>query len=212
MNFMRKFLFSAILAIICLQFSFSQNSEEKKVIVKPGISLGLGIFYPREINKYIENDLSNYITTNENLYLNFFLRGSVGIQFSKMFVLEPVLEFALAPKIVIGADRSFVFGRVSPGILANLHVPVGSRRNTFFLGGGALYHYMWFKDYSGGTIGPAFQAGFSMNFGKSLNPEAFAGFNYAKAQGKDRSLGNMSPGLELSYTDFHMGIRINFKL
>jgi hypothetical protein len=209
---MRKFFFSFILAIICTQFSLSQNSEEKKVIVKPGISLGLGIFYPKEINDYIEADLSDYITTNENLYLNFFLRGSVGIQFSKMFVLEPVVEVALAPKIVIGADKSFIFGRVSPGILANLHVPVGNRKNTFFLGGGALYHSMWFKGYTGGTIGPAFQAGYSMNFGKSLNPEAFAGFNYAKAHGKNKDLGNMSPGLDLSYTDFHMGIRINFKM
>jgi hypothetical protein len=209
---MRKFIFLFVFAIICSQYSHSQNSEEKRVFIKPGISLGLGVFYPKEINDYIEADLSNYITSNENMYINFFLRGSFGIQFSKMFVLEPVVEFAIAPKIVIGADKSYIFGRVSPGVLANLHVPVGKRRNTFFLGGGALYHHMWFKDFSGGTIGPAFQAGFSMNFGKSLNPEVFAGFNYAKAQGKDKSLGSMSPGLELSYTDFHLGIRINFKM
>jgi hypothetical protein len=209
---MRKFIFSALLAVICIQSSLSQNSEENKIFVKPGISLGLGIFYPKEINNFIEHDLSNYITTNANLYLNFFLRGSLGIQFSKMFVLEPVVEFAIAPKVVIGADKSYIFGRVSPGVLANLHVPVGKRRNTFFLGGGALYHYMWFKDFSAGTIGPAFQAGVSMNYGKSINPEVFAGFNYAKAQGKDKSIGNMSPGLELSYTDFHLGIRINFKM
>jgi hypothetical protein len=175
---MRKFIFSALLAVICTQSSLSQNSEENKIFVKPGISLGLGIFYPKEINNYIEHDLSNYITTNANLYLNFFLRGSLGIQFSKMFVLEPLFEFAIAPKVVIGA----------------------------------LYHYMWFKDFSAGTIGPAFQAGVSMNYGKSINPEVFAGFNYAKAQGKDKSIGNMSPGLELSYTDFHLGIRINFKM
>jgi hypothetical protein len=205
-------MFPFILAIICTQISISQNTEEKKVFVKPGIGIGFGIFSPKEINEYIDNDLSNYITTNANMYLNFFLRGSLGIQFSKMFVLEPVVEFAIAPKIVIGADKSYIFGRVSPGILANLHVPVGKRRNTFFLGGGALYHYMWFKDYSGSTIGPAFQAGFSMNYGKSLNPEVFAGFNYAKAHGKNNSYGNIIPDLELNYTDFHIGIRINFKM
>jgi hypothetical protein len=215
---MRKLLFSTMLAVICMQLSFSQNNDDKKVIVKPGISLGFGIFYPKEINDYIENDLSGYIATNENLYLNLFLRGSLGIHLAKFIALEPVAEVAIAPKIVIGAgNKSLIFGRVSSGVLADFYIPMGSGRNSFMLGGGALYHYMWFKDYSGSTIGPAIQAGISLNSGKSFNPEIFAGVNYAVAKGKYRGSLFDQPlylplELELSYTDFHIGVRFNFKM
>ena len=212
---MKKFIFCTILALICIQFSFSQT-EGKTFYIKPGIGFGLGVFYPTEINDYIKDDLSDYITTNADLYANFFLRGSFGIQFNRYFVLEPVLEFAIAPKIIIGADGSYIFGRVSPGILANFHIPVSNGKHSVFLGGGALFHYMWFEDYSGSTIGPAIQGGISLNFGKSLNPEAYAGVNFARTQGKyNGSIYIDHPGppeLQLAYTDFHLGLRVNFKL
>jgi hypothetical protein len=208
---MKKFIVCIFLAIVCIQFSSAQNNDNKKVKVKPGISIGFGLFYPSEVNDWIKNDLSDYIATNEDLYLNLFLRGSLGIQLNKVITLEPVLEMALAPKLMIGASgKSLIFGRVSSGILANLYTPMSKGRNSFFLGGGALYHYMWFKDYSGSTIGPAFQLGLSFNRGRSFNPEVFAGFNYAKATGKYSGFEQYPSELELSYTDFHIGFRINF--
>jgi hypothetical protein len=211
---MKKFIVSVLLAIVCIQFLSSQNSAGKKVYFKPGISLGVGIFYPKEVNNYIENDLTDYITTNENLYANYFLGASFGIQLNKVIAIEPVIEFALAPKIMIGADRTYIFGRVSPGVMANLYAPMGSKgRNSFMFGGGIMYHYMWFEDYTGNTIGPALKIGISFNHGKSFNPEAFAGFNYAKTMGK-YSGGSyyQQSELELSYTDFRIGFRINFKI
>jgi hypothetical protein len=211
---MKKLIVSILLAIVCIQFSSAQNSASKKVYFKPGISFGVGIFYPKEVNNYIENDLTDYITTNENLYANYFLGVSFGIQLNKVIAIEPVIEFALAPKIMIGADRTYIFGRVSPGVMANLYAPMGSKgRNAFMLGGGILYHHMWFEDYAGNTIGPAFKIGVSFNHGKSFNPEAFAGFNYAKAMGKYSGGGYFQQSeLELSYTDFRIGFRANFKI
>lgn len=204
---MKKFLLCVVLVIGCLQVSFSQI-DNKKIHIKPGIGFGFGIFYPTGINEYIEKDLSNYLTVNESLYMNYFLRGSLGIQFSRNFELKPVIETAIAPKIVFGADKSYLFGRVSPGILANFHIPLGKSRHSVFLGGGVLYHYMWFKDYSGSTIGPAVQGGVSFRIGRFFNPEVYAGFNYAKTEGNYNGTSGHASNLELSYTDFRIGIHL----
>lgn len=204
---MKKILFITILAISCMQNTYSQEPA-KSISVKPGLGIGLGFFYPTAVNDYIHDDLSNYITTNEALYMNYLLRGSVEIRFINNFGIEPVIETAFAPKIVIGADENYLFGRVSPGILANVYIPVGHRRNSFFLGAGAMYHHMWFKGYTGNTIGPAFQAGLSLYFGRVFNPRVFAGFNYAKANGENGNGQGHPSELELAYTDFHIGIII----
>jgi hypothetical protein len=204
---MKKFIFILSIIVVFNDLLVAQ-SDDKPVKIKPGVGFGFGFFYPGDVNDYISDYYSGTSVElgTTDIILNMFIRGDLKILFRNRFELDPLVEYAFAPKFVTGMveDKIFVFSRVSPGVMANIHFPFRSGRHSFFIGCGGLAHFMFFEDFSGFTIGPSAQVGLSLNF-RSINPQFFIGFNYAKARGEKESL-----HMDLDYTDFHLGIKINF--
>jgi len=185
------------------------NPTEKKVYFGPGI--GIGIFYPGDVNDYIEQDLqrNNYSITGgfSEMFMYYSLRGFVGIRPVKFLEIDIIAEYSIAPKIffVSGSDNlSYQFTRFAPGGLVSLHIPFGSGRHSFSIGGGAMYHNMKFADFNAKAIG--FRGQFGMNFRfKSKYLQIFWGGEYVAG---DDTYDNTT--IELNYSGGFIGFNFGF--
>ena len=194
-----------ILAFVILTAS-SVSGQDRKFAFGPGLGIGIGVFNPKGVNEYISNDLSNYITVNEDLYMYESVSFVLNFKF-KWFDIVPLVEYAIGPKVILGADESYFFNRFSPGTLADVFIPVGrSGKNALFIGGGAQYHIMTFEGFEASTLGYRAQIGFDLQFG-STNLQPYLAFNIAKAS--DVIFSNTSER-DLDYTGGQIGLHITF--
>ena len=195
-----------ILLFCFISGSLMAQSDLKHFAISPGFGIGIGGCYPAGVNEYINNDLSGFITANAALYLYEEVHFFLNIKF-KWLEITPIAEYAIGPKVVVGADRSYFFNRLSPGVLANLFIPMGSSgKNALFIGAGVQYHMMSFEGFKGNTPGYRVQLGFDLQFG-NVNMQPTLAFILANAK-------NVFPfdfdNRDLNYTGGQLGINISF--
>ncbi|MBN1416215.1 MAG: hypothetical protein JW973_14025 [Bacteroidales bacterium] len=213
----KKTLLQSIYAIICvivfLSMAFSLHAQpggKKTSAFYPGIGIGAGFFNPSDVNKYIENHLPAYIMEQvgfSEMILYEEVQGFLTYRI-KFVDITSLVEYAIGPKLFIvipGDDQYYFFHRLSPGLLANFYIPVGSGKHAIYIGGGAQYHFMWFEEFKGNTIGFRLQAGFSLQFGR-FNIQPHLAFNLAKAVHKDESTDRT---FDLNYTGGNLGINVS---
>jgi hypothetical protein len=205
----RLILWSVML--FCLVAQPVKAQDMKKFAFGPGIGIGVGFFNPDGVNEYINYTLSEYITTNANLYMYEEVKAFLNFK-TRWFDVVPMVEYAIGPKIVVGADETFFFNRLSPGVTADFFIPMGmSGKYALFLGGGAQYHMMSFKGYTGETIGYRFQFGFDLQFG-SFNLQPTLYFNLANAKNalNDDNVDHTFNNHDLDYTGGGISINMSF--
>ena len=136
--------------------------------------------------------------------MSFNLGLGFGFRFGDLFEIQPMGEYSIAPKIISGADKDYTFSKYSGGLMANFLIPIASeRRNSIIIGGGMFYNKLTFEEFSGNSINPRFQTGFSLNNDK-FNPQILLTVDLAKAN--DESYENF----ELNYSSFRIGVNLNF--
>jgi hypothetical protein len=200
----RLILWSVML--FCFVAQPVKAQDMKKFAFGPGIGIGIGFFNPDGVNEYIKSDLSEYVTTNANLYMYEEVKAFLNFK-TRWFDVVPMVEYAIGPKIVVGADATYFFNRLSPGVTADFFIPMGmSGKYAFFLGGGAQYHMMSFEGYKAETLGYRFQLGFDLQFG-SFNLQPTLYYNLANA--KD-VISENTENRDLNYTGGGFSINMSF--
>ena len=188
----------------------AQENDGRTGIVYPAFGIGIGFFYPGDVNDYIEASLpAGYVMEYgfNDLIMNITLQGGVTFRM-KQFDISGLFEYALAPKYIMvtnGDDYPFFFHRFSPGIAANYYVPVGTGRHAFMVGGGINYSFMKFEQFTGSSPGFRIQAGFSLQFGH-FNLQPYGAFSYAKATDNETDWGDFT----LNYTGGQIGVNLSF--
>jgi hypothetical protein len=202
---MRMFLLCSVLAVCFTSKPLAAQDNPKSFAFSPGFGISIGGFYPNEVNQYISDDLSGYITTNEKLYM--YESGNIFLNFKfKWFDVTALTEYAVGAKIIVGADKNYLFNRFSPGVLANFFIPSGkSKRHAFLIGGGIQYHMMSFEGFKGNTIGFRFQAGYDIQF-SHINVQPILAFNLANA--KEAKYNHSY--IDLNYTGGQIGVNVSF--
>lgn len=206
------------------------NNNNNQIVVKTNhvsFSLGVnfGIFYPTDVNNYIEDVMfgssysgdyySSYDTYNTELYLNMSLSLGLGYRISEFFELKPMVEFSAAPKVVAMEDdvESYSFNKVSPGVLGIFHIPVGKHKHSFFLGAGPFYNKLSFKEFKDSSLGWRAIAGFSFMNHKSFNPQVYMGWDQAKGTSSQTYTDYeyfYTYNMDLNYSSFKIGTYLNF--
>lgn len=219
-SFRRKLIIPLLIAYLAIPgiSVHSQESSSGSFGVYPTFGFGFGFFYPKDVNKTIDDiiDVGGYLieTGTQNIFMFYDLHAGLTFRI-KRFDISALFEYDIAPKWIFasgGEDLSFYFSRLAPGVMANLYVPVGSGKHAFFLGGGVNYSIMNFKvkigseEYKpdGSTVGFKAMLGFSLQFGK-FNLQPYLAFNYAKATTAEE-FGNM----DLDYTNGQLGLNFSF--
>jgi hypothetical protein len=206
----------AVLCILLLNTPVSkltaQETVEKKTVVYPSFGLGIGFFYPKDVNDYIQNEFDQLGYTeqvNTSMYMFMEVHGGITFRMKRVDITGS-LEYDFAPKLVVvtggGSNITYVYSRISPLVTANYYIPVKSGKHAFFIGGGVNYSFMKFKNFSASNPGLKLQAGFSMQLGK-FNMQPYAAFNMVKAT--DSSHPEWGD-FELSYTGGQIGIILSF--
>ncbi|MCF8372887.1 MAG: hypothetical protein K9H64_14790 [Bacteroidales bacterium] len=209
----------ALFLLISLCFSISGVSQFHSDISSEseinkqfyfGVGFGFGIFYPSDVNDYIAASTSDIDITEgvTDLFLNYVGRLSLTYRPNRVIDFSLIAEYAWSPKLVVVDDGSidyFHFDRFSPGMLAKLHIPVGSGRHSIFMAPGLLINNMKFEEFKASSVGPRLEAGFNFNFGKTtLQP--FVCFDYAKAVDDFNGYNEF----ELNYTGVQIGVDFSF--
>ncbi len=201
---MRKvivFLFLGI--IVCTKLSAQDEGFQFKFF--PSVHFGF-FLNPEDINAYIKEDLPGSISSGtSDVILNITIGGGLGFRFNNKVELQPILEYTIGPKVVSGGvSKSYNFNKFSGGLIANYMIPFGSSgKHSILLGGGMLYSFITFEDYSGNTINPRAQAGISFNNNK-FNTQIILAIDLAKTKAdEDKSF-------DLNYNSFRFGVNLNF--
>ena len=216
---MKKYFLFFTAIILINSLLTAQPSNDNFRPFRFGFGFGIGFFGPQDISDYIEADLKinhgAYSTWNTTLYMN--LVGSVAMTYSPSQKIDIVgtCEYAWGPKYVTGIDEYYHFDRVSVGGLCNYNIPIMSGRHALFFGGGLLYHYMTFKEFNSGTVGPRIQAGVNFRFGK-LNPQVCLSFDYAVANAEKTETYTyyswnytQTSKIKLNYSGILLNIKLN---
>jgi hypothetical protein len=189
----------------------AQQDKVKTSALYPGFGIGLGIFYPGDVNEYIESHMPGNIlsqTGSTDLFMYEEIHAFLTYRI-KWIDITSIVEYAFGPKWIIitnSTNQFYSFNRFSPGLLVNFYIPTGSGRHAIYLGGGAQYHFMKFEEYKGGNIGLRVNAGYSIQFGK-LNLQPYLAFNLAKAKDTETLEFN---AFELNYTGGQIGLNLSF--
>jgi hypothetical protein len=185
------------------------QGNDKKFATSGGLGIGVGFFAPKGVNDYIKADLSNYITTNESLFMYEEVNAFLNFKF-RYFDITGIAEFALGPKFVVGAgnNTSYFFNRFSPGVLANVFLPTGSSgKYALFLGGGIQYHMMTFEGFSGQTLGFRGQLGYDLQVGRVDIQPTLAVNLIPKVRDKIE-IDNTT--YDMNYTGVQIGVNVSF--
>jgi hypothetical protein len=199
-------LFMVIILILPEVMVHSQEASAK-LRVYPSFGIGIGFFYPQDVNQYIKDEIVSRYGTSYNTDLYMYLEVKGGITFRLKHVdFNGMLEYDIAPKfaIVTGGDNiSYNYSKISPEVSANYYFPSKSARHSFFIGGGVNYNFMKFEKYSASSPGIKMQFGYNMQLHK-LNLQPYLAFKYIKA--KDTS--NIVD-FDLDYTGGQIGVIIS---
>jgi hypothetical protein len=202
---MKRILFTLSTFIVCALSLNAQESTGKTSALYPTIGIGIGFFYPSDVNDYIDYDLSNYITINEDMYMYLEIKGGLTYRLKKVD-FSALVEFDVAPKIATTGDETYTyfFTRLAPEISVNYYISNRTGKNAFFIGAGVSYAFLTFKDYSASAPGVKAQLGYSMQFGK-FNMQPYLAFRYNKAT-DSATLGNF----DLDFTGGQIGLIFSF--
>jgi hypothetical protein len=203
---MKRVLFIALALLFVSAFiTKAQESTSKTSALYPSFGIGIGFFYPSDVNDFIDYDLSSYITVNEDMYMYLEVKGGLTYRLKKLD-FSGMLEFDVGPKIATTGDETFTyfFTRVAPEISVNYYISTGSGKNAFFLGGAVSYAFMKFEEFSASAPGFKAQVGYSLQFGK-FNMQPYIAFRYNKAT-DDLEMGSF----DLDYTGGQIGLIFSF--
>ncbi len=215
-------LFGVFVLLCLISFpAYSQESGSTKPassegnLVYPTFGIGIGFFYPQEVNDYIQEDLlASYYTVNADIYMYLEIKGGITYRL-KNIDFNALLEYDMAPKFVTvtnGSDNlSFSYNRLSPEISTNFYIPGKSGRNAFFIGAGVNYSFLKFKEFSASAPGFKVQLGYSMQF-KNINMQPYGAFRYTKATDSEARWGVMDEheGITLDYIGGQIGVIFSF--
>jgi hypothetical protein len=206
------FLFTVCLFYV-LPFSSAQESASKNSMIYPSFGLGIGFFYPSDVNAYIEdNIMSGYVSNNYEIYEYLEAKAGLALRMPK-FDFGVSLEYDIAPKISIvtnGESFSYAYNRMGPEIYANYYLSNKSGKNAFFIGAAVNYSFLWFKEFKGSTPGVKLQAGYSLQL-KKINLQPYGAFRYAKATDETKHLPEASQWdkFKLTWIGFQVGVIIS---
>jgi hypothetical protein len=212
----QKMLSGLLFFVIMATFPYASNAQEsspKNQMIYPTIGVGIGFFYPEDVNNYIKDFITaGYTTVNTELYMYLEVKGGLTFRL-KNVDFTAALEYDIAPKYVVvdvGGNISYSYSRVAPEISANYFIPNKSGKNAFFIGGGISYSFMKFKEFSASNPGFKIQTGYSLQFNK-INIQPYIAFRYVKATDNGITDIDTLPGsFDLSYTGGQIGILISF--
>jgi len=191
----------------------SHSDKDKNGIVSGGIGIGLGIFYPGDINEYIQDETSNLLMTTgfAEMITNFFFRASLSVRPHQIIELNFFAEYGWAPKFIYVNDSNsyyFSFTRISPGFSPRIHIPIGSGRHSLFFAPGVTYNFMKFKDSQvRGEVAMAHSPGWRAQMGFDLNLRKITLKPYV---GYDSARGNDQGTMNLNYSGGQAGIELHF--
>ena len=200
--------------LICYLFRANSIAQEnsKKTNICPGFGIGIGFFNPKGVNEYINYELSSYYQQfgTFDMFMYYELNGSVTLKIKQLDVTA-LAAYAISPKFIIISNTSdiktYTYSRLSPGILANYYIPFGTGRYSLFIGGGAQFHHLKFKEFNGNNIGIRLQVGLNLKFGNT-NMQPHIALNLAKV--KDGMIVN-SELYDLNFTGGQVGINLIFR-
>jgi hypothetical protein len=188
------------------------DDERRQSGLYPIFGIGIGGFYPQDVNDYIQNEIDAkgyYDTYNTELYMFIELKGGLTYRL-KRFDFSGIVEWDLAPKVIMvsggNGNLNYNFTRVAPTISTNYYFPLGSGKHALFIGGAIHYNILKFKNYSAAAPGYKIQFGSSMQFGR-FNLQPYLAYNYATASDNDPIMGN---DFELNYTGGQIGVICSF--
>ncbi len=202
---MKRILFISFTLLLVGAFSLTaQESGSKTSALYPSFGIGIGFFYPSDVNDYIDADLSSYVTVNEDMYMYLEVKGGLTYRL-KNVDFSGMLEFDVGPKVTTGDETiTYFYTRIAPEISVNYYISTGSGKNAFFLGGAVSYGFLKFEDFSASAPGFKAQVGYSMQFGK-FNMQPYVAFRYNKAT-DDLDIGSF----DLDYTGGQIGLIFSF--
>ncbi len=198
-------------------------------LLGPGI--GIGCFYPQEVNDYIENwkDLQQAEIESGVTGMFYHIVPKVSFVFGPIeyIQIEVVGEVGWSPKfLAISGGQSGVFHymRYSGGGTVTGHLPLKNGKYALFSGAGALFHYLRFEDYSAWAPGARGVLGFRM-YRKRVIPEIFIAFDWVRTD-SDQEVVQTIPlttddgpayrdearQIEMDYTGVTLGANFYFQL
>jgi hypothetical protein len=222
---MKLFVSLALVAILFSEVLFAKQNNrlsenEKRKIFYFGPGIGIGIFYPENINEYMTDYYSNMYQSfgTFDMVMYFSINATGSLFFTKFTELQIETEFAYSPKFFLINDESeyFSYQRLTPQVKFNFHIPF-SRRFSYFIGAGSSYNFLKFEspedEFTGNTTGFSAQTGVMFKFRKIAIQPGFT-MNFIKADADKKATfnnsGNISTLSELSYTGGHIGCKILF--
>jgi hypothetical protein len=198
---------SFLILIAALNFS-TLRSQESIVKFYPSFGISAGFFDPGDVNKFIKNDISSFITSvgTTDIFAYYELHGGLTLRI-KWLDINGFGEYATAPKWIVitnGNSRTYFFNRVTFGAGSNFYIPFGKRNNSFFMGGALHYNILMFKNFRASVPGFKVQSGVSLQFGK-FNIQPYGAFNYARETDK-----SAIADFDLNYTGGQIGVYLSF--
>jgi hypothetical protein len=192
-----------------------------------GGGIGIGIFMPRDVNKYLDDwprrqvGLAVEQAGFSEMVINYVPRVTVTYIPIEYVQLQILGEIGWSPKAMTftgggGEDDTewFHYVRYSPGALANFHLPVNSNKQSIFVGGGVLYHWLRFEgggeDYKAETLGYRAQIGYRFYI-RAFVPEVFVAFDYVKGE-TGKAIPDTQREMTLEYTGGMVGGNFYFDL
>ncbi len=201
-----------LVVVMSWQSLLSQESTAKTSAFYPSFGLGIGFFYPADVNDYMVIDMASQGavgTFNTEMYM--YLEVKAGLTYRlKSFDVTGGIEYNVAPKYVIvegGNVNSitYFYHRFSPEISANYYISNKNGKNAFFIGGGVNYSFLSFEEFSASAPGFKLQLGYSLQFGK-FNLQPYGAFRYTKATDSSTGMGDFV----LDYTGGQIGVTMSF--
>jgi len=205
-------LVATIISLLLLSTKVIQATEPDDRVLFGGFGIGIGIFYPQDINQYIEDQTSQYIFSYgfAGMISNYYGRASLNYRPIGLLEISAFVELGWAPKFILINSEDFYyysFTRFSPGLAPKVHIPFGTGRHSFFIAPGITYNFLVFKEHQDNSfesktncLGWRVQVGFHLDL-KKINIQPYAGLNFAKGT---------AYGFTLSYTSSLLGIDLVF--
>jgi hypothetical protein len=203
-----------VFVLFAFTFQLRAQDSEKSFMVYPTFGVGIGFFYPKDVNTYIEDYMFPEALESYNTEIYMYLEVKGGVTFRlKNVDFGVIMEYDIAPKFVVvtggGEDDTYAFSRYSPELSANYYIPGKSGKNAFFIGAGINYSFMEFEGIKASAPGVKLQLGYSMQFGK-FNMQPYGAFRYVKGTDDDVIWGMGNDKFELNYTGGQIGIILSF--